>query len=108
MKGARIRALCLLVLAASQLRGQANTGEITGSVLDDSGAAIPAAAISVVSTETGLERRFETDLSGNFTITQLLPGKYRLRAEKNGFQRFVREGLVLQVGQRARVDITLH
>jgi hypothetical protein len=107
MRSLRICSLSLLVLAASLLRGQTNTGEITGTVQDDSGAAIPSAIISVVNTETGLERSFETDVSGNFTITQLLPGKYLLRAEKAGFQRFVREGLVLQVGQRARVDLAL-
>jgi hypothetical protein len=98
----------LLALGACLLlRAQSNTAEITGAVVDDSGAAIPGAAIFVINKETGLERRFETDSSGNFTITQLLPGSYSLRAEKAGFQRFLREGLVLQVGQRARIDVTL-
>src|SRR5215469_1815077 len=107
MKCSRIYACTLLVLGACLLSGQSNPAEITGTVLDDSGAAIPSATISVTNKETGLERRFETDASGNFTVTPLLPGTYSLRTEKPGFQRFVREGLVLQVGQRARVDVTL-
>jgi hypothetical protein len=107
MKCPRIYACTLLVLGAYLLTGQSNPAEITGTVLDDSGAAIPSATILVTNAETSLERRFETDASGNFTVTPLLPGTYSLRVEKGGFQRFVRQGLILQVGQRARVDVTL-
>jgi hypothetical protein len=38
---------------------------------------------------------------------QLVPGEYQLTAEANGFRRFVRNGVILQVGQRARLDIQM-
>src|SRR5262249_43362665 len=86
---------------------QSASGEIAGSVLDDSGATIPKASVTVLNTDTGLERRFETDSLGNYIFTQLSPGNYSIHVEKAGFQRSVREGITLQVGQRARIDVKL-
>lgn len=104
--------LCLVALllagCISLAPAQSPTGEITGSVLDDSGAAIGGAAIAVVNSDTGLERRFQSDGLGNYIVTQLPPGNYSVRVEKSGFQRTVRDGITLQVGQRARINVVLH
>jgi hypothetical protein len=103
-----LAAFVLAILCSALVaRAQSASGEIAGSVLDDSGAAIPKAAVTVLNTDTGLERRFETDSLGNYIFTQLSPGSYSLQVEKAGFQRFVREGITLQVGQRARIDVPL-
>src|SRR6266446_1070492 len=109
MKGLGSVRLCtaLLVSLIAPLTAQVNSGEISGSVVDSSGAAIPSAAVTVISAETGLERRYETGSTGNFLFTGLLRGRYSLRVEKAGFRTTVREGLLLQVGQRARVDVSL-
>ena len=88
-------------------RAQSSTGEITGIVLDRSGAAIQGATIVVTNTGTGVERRFQTDASGNYTVNQLIPGSYSIRAEKQGFESFVRDGVGLQIGQRLRVDMRM-
>ncbi|HJZ96499.1 MAG TPA: carboxypeptidase-like regulatory domain-containing protein, partial [Candidatus Solibacter sp.] len=108
MRGFSISAFLFMIICSAPLaRGQSASGEIAGSVLDDSGAAIPKAAVTVLNTDTGLERRFETDSLGNYIFTQLSPGNYSIQVEKSGFQRFVREGITLQVGQRARIDVPL-
>src|SRR5262249_40409336 len=108
MRGFSISALLFTILCSAPLaRAQSASGEIAGSVLDESGATIPKALVAVLSRDTGLERRFETDSLGNYIFTQLSPGNYSIRVEKAGFQRSVREGITLQVGQRARIEVTL-
>jgi hypothetical protein len=47
------------------------------------------------------------DSLGNYSAPLLRPGAYRVEVETAGLKKFVREGLVLQIGQVARVDITL-
>lgn len=49
----------------------------------------------------------QADEAGNFLVMQLIPGEYEISIEKTGFRRFVRSGVLLQVGQRARVDAVL-
>jgi hypothetical protein len=63
--------------------------------------------VTVRSLSTAESRQAQTDDSGNFLVTQLIPGEYEISIEKQGFRRFVRTGVVLQVGQRARVDAGL-
>jgi len=101
-------AVCsLVVVLAGLLQAQSSAGEIVGQVIDESGAAIAEAKIAVRNTETGETRQFSSDGSGNYAITQLIPGTYEISVERGGFRRFVRAGLTLQVGQRARVDVAL-
>lgn len=82
-------------------------GEISGAVTDETGAAIAGAKVTARNTGTGETREFETGASGTYVIPQLIPGAYQVTAERTGFRRFVRSGVVLQVGQRAQVDAVL-
>jgi hypothetical protein len=105
-----------LVLAAAVCGGlvlekpataQENTATITGQAIDASGAAVPGARISARNIQTGLERQTLTSETGNYTIPLLPVGSYEVSAEKDGFKRNVQTGIVLQVDQRARVDVQL-
>jgi len=86
---------------------QGFTASIMGSVQDMSGAALPAAAVTVKHVDTGLTRTVQADSSGNYNIPSLPVGQYEVTAEKMGFRRGVRRGIDLVVAQEARVNLIL-
>ena len=80
---------------------------ITGRVLDASGGSVSGANVQAKNAETNEVATTTSDAQGNFTIPFLRPATYTLTAEAQGFKRFSREGITLQVGQTAGVNITL-
>ncbi len=93
---------CLEPLAA-----QTATGSIVGQVEDATGAAVPAAQITVVNTQTGKRVAVTANNAGGFLAPLLTVGTYQVLAEAKGFKRFQQDGIVLQVDQRANVRIRL-
>ncbi len=87
--------------------GQMTTGTIMGSVTDSSGGSIPGARVTVTNTGTGISRSFVTGADGRYVIPSLIPGAYSVSAEKQGFKSITSAGIVLQVDQTARIDLTL-
>jgi len=87
--------------------GQSPTGRILGSVSDQSGAAMAGASVTVTDVERGNSRTLTTDDSGSYTAPDLSPGTYKVRVEAKGFKTSDRTGILLEVGQDARVDVTL-
>jgi len=86
---------------------QTTYGSIAGTVLDASGAAIPGTSIALVNVGTGDKRTMESDAAGDYTFVNIVPGNYRIDAEKTGFKLFRREPIVVEVGSGFRVDITM-
>src|SRR5215467_11909587 len=64
---------------------QTTFGSITGVVSDPSGAAVPRAAVTVVNQDTEFSRSDVTSAGGVYSISNLLPGTYRVRVEGKGF-----------------------
>lgn len=87
--------------------GQVPTAVLTGVVKDSTGAAVPGVKVTATNTDTNLTRDAVTDESGNYRIAALNPGPYRLDAEVTGFKKATVTGIVLEVGQQARVDVDL-
>lgn len=81
--------------------------QILGIVEDTSGSVVPGVIITVTQVGTGQQRQVTSGDSGNYVITNIIPGEYTIRAEKQGFKSEVRTGLVLQLNQKARVDMRL-
>jgi hypothetical protein len=102
------RSLSLLVFtsAIALLHGQ-NTGTITGTATDPSGAAIPNVKVVVVQTDTNFESRALTNSEGIYRVQSLQPGSYRVTFEAAGFKRLVRSGVDLNVGVVLPVNATL-
>jgi hypothetical protein len=100
-------AVVALVLTPKAGWGQNVYGSITGVVTDTSGAAIADAKVTLTNTDTGEKRTIESDASGNYSFPNILPGRYKLEAEKTGFKKFVREPIVVQIESGLRVDIAL-
>jgi hypothetical protein len=98
----------LLALASAEiLYGQVVGASLSGTVKDESGSPIAAAAISVKSLETGAERKLITDDGGRYSAPSISVGHYQVSAEKPGFTSQVKTGIDLVVGQTTVVDLTL-
>ncbi|MBN8732911.1 MAG: TonB-dependent receptor [Acidobacteria bacterium] len=95
------------VLVTGGAVAQSNLATVTGVVTDSAGGAIPGVALTVVNSDTGIDRNVTSDDAGQYTVTNLAPGTYEVRATHQGFRVWKTSGLVLQVGQQARVDVAL-
>jgi hypothetical protein len=80
---------------------------ITGTVRDASGAPVPGATIVVTSIATNADVTTTSNESGLYLSPYLQPGTYRMTVAQQGFKKFVRENVILQAQDRARVDIDL-
>lgn len=98
-------------LAASLLAGVLVWGQgeasIEGTVTDATGSAIPGASVAVKSAETSAARSALTDASGHYYVSLLSVGRYEVAVEKVGFERQVKTGITLVLGQRASTDFIL-
>jgi hypothetical protein len=93
------------VLAAT---GKAQTsGEITGLVTDQSGAAVSGATVTVTNKATGAMRKAATNSEGLYAFPALLPGLYGLKVEAAGFKTAALDNFTLEVQQTSRRDVTM-
>ena len=77
----------LLLLGQTSARAQGETtSAIVGQVADATGAAIPDAAVTITSRQTGLRRSVRADKEGRFNFPQLTPGAYSVRVEAESFE----------------------
>ncbi|MBI1896649.1 MAG: carboxypeptidase regulatory-like domain-containing protein [Acidobacteria bacterium] len=105
---ANVFRICLLLtLLAAMLHGQQAGGTISGTVLDGSGAPVPAARVAIRNTSTNGVFRTATNETGFYTGPGLAVGQYEVTAEADGFKKSVRTGITLEVDQRAMVNFAL-
>jgi hypothetical protein len=83
------------------------TSTLTGTTLDGTGAAVPAAKITITNQETQLTREVVSDDGGTYNIPLLPPGQYSITVSKDGFRPIKQENVRLEVNQQARLDFTL-
>jgi uncharacterized surface anchored protein len=88
-----ILVLCSPGFTARVLAQTSNTGTVTGVVKDEKGGLVPGASVKLVNMGTNASRTATTSEDGNYEITQLVPGNYRLEIEAQGFSRYVVEPL---------------
>lgn len=103
----RIVIAVLMLALAPAARTQISTGTILGTVTDPAGAAVPNARVTVTNVDTNAAFNTTTNAEGFYTAPALTVGRYSVAVEHEGFKRAVRSGIVLQVDQRARVDVAL-
>src|SRR6267142_2371508 len=98
--------LCLLVLGiSSQAFGQNAT--VVGTITDPSGAAVANATITITRTETGQAFHLVSNGDGQYVAPDLPIGHYNIKVEATGFKTAEQKGVVLQVGDRTRLDFQL-
>src|ERR1017187_8962516 len=83
--------LTLFLGLSSFASPKADTGTITGTVLDASGAAMANVQVSIVQTETNFHFTSATNKDGLYRVQSLQPGPYTVAFEFPGFKRLVRE-----------------
>ena len=100
----------LLVLALSCVAAvgyaQVDRATLSGEVHDQTAAVVPNAAVVVTNTATNVSTRLTTNAGGTYLAVNLAPGRYRVDVEAAGFEK-KSEAVILEVGQRGRLDITL-
>src|SRR6266446_10976017 len=101
----RERLLALALLAAAPL--QAQNAELSGLITDPSNLAVPGARVVVQSADTAATRTVSSNQRGEYSVPALLPGRYNITIEANGFKTIHQNGIVVEVDQRARLDFAL-
>jgi Carboxypeptidase regulatory-like domain/TonB dependent receptor len=97
----------LACLAAGPASAQTIRGTITGTVTDSTGGVVPAVTVTVVNRSTGILTSALTTRDGSFTIPLLPPGTYGATVEQQGFKKYLRDGIAVQIAQTTRLDVTL-
>src|SRR5271170_108716 len=98
--------LVFSLCSSAALFGQ-DTASITGTVTDPSGAAIPAAQVTLISAERGINRTTATNGSGDYLFASLPIGAYDLTVKATGFKKYQAVGIILRVAEKARVDVAM-
>ena len=107
LAGAAALLVALSAFGSATLSAQLQTGRILGAVFDEQHAGVPGATVAVTNLATNIARTAITDAEGNYVVTPLEPGVYRIGASLPGFQTTVRDRVELTVGQSIRVELTL-
>src|ERR1700721_17532 len=108
MPGAKTLIFFLMTLLTGlNAAAQQITGSIRGTVLDPSGAIVQAATVTARQTQTGLIRSAVTDRQGEYVLIELPIGHYQLEVQAEGFQKYLQQGISLDVNETAMVSIHL-
>ncbi len=105
-----LRLIALLVLlgfGSLPLLAQFDTGTITGTVTDPSGAVVAHAAVTIVNTGTSIQRTLQADGNGRFVASAVPYGNYIVSATASGFKEAKSRSIVLNVGATVNVNLAL-
>jgi Carboxypeptidase regulatory-like domain/TonB dependent receptor-like, beta-barrel len=94
-------------MVASAASAQQGTTEVRGRVSDAQGGVLPGVTVTVRNQDTGMYRETVSGDDGSFIATGMVPGRYEVSAELQGFKKFIRRDLVLEVGKTASIDVAL-
>ena len=101
-------ALIAWILAAAPVgHAQVSSGVLLGEVRDPSGAVVAAAAVTAVHDATGFSFSAGTGAQGSYRIGELPPGGYTVTVAKPGFRTAVARKVILEVNQKARLDVVM-
>jgi hypothetical protein len=105
-----VKALMVFALFSAlsvPLSAQVASAELSGTVLDSTGAALPGAKVTATNVGTNVSHDAVSDATGNYVIPLLQPGDYVVTVEASGFKKLLQKGLSLQVNQQAQLNLTL-
>ena len=108
-KNGRVRSLlvlCLLMLGLS-FAASAQTATVVGTITDPSGSVVPNVTVTATHVETGRVRTTKASEAGQYLFADIPIGHYNIKAEASGFGVAQQNDVVLNVGDRARIDFGL-
>jgi hypothetical protein len=86
---------------------QTDSGQISGTVTDPQGLAIPAAKVEIVNQDTQVKQETKTDDTGHYTITLLPAGRYQVAVQAEGFSAPASKDISLTTGQSTTYNVQL-
>src|SRR5687768_16083743 len=99
--------ICCIFLLAPSAVAQVDTGSVHGTITDPAGGVIPGATVTLTNQDTGLTVSATTGQEGSYSFSPVRIGTYRLDVEVSGFGPAARSDIVVDVQQRALVNIEL-
>lgn len=102
-----VTSLSLMMCFVGECVAQVTTGTILGTVSDSAGQVVPGAKVTITEASKDVSREFVADTEGAYTAPFLTSGTYTVTVEAPGFKRYVGTDVVVQVDQKARVDVAL-
>jgi hypothetical protein len=97
----------MVLLFATPLLAQQGTTDIRGRVVDSQGGALPGVTVTVRNQATGMFRETISSEDGSFIASSLAPGTYEATASLQGFKKFDRKDLILEVGKTTSIEIKM-
>ncbi len=86
---------------------QRNTGTLRGQVLDPTAALVPNAQVTATNVETGVSTKITTTSAGTYSFPSILPGKYTVIVEGEGFKKYVKHDVPVLADQDNVADAKL-
>ncbi|MBV8708417.1 MAG: carboxypeptidase regulatory-like domain-containing protein, partial [Acidobacteriaceae bacterium] len=102
-----VRTFLLFAAVALTAAAQSGTGVIFGTITDVSGSTVAAVSVTAANEATAVSTTVKSNEEGYYLLPDLPPGRYKVSAEAPGFRTMERTGIVLEVDQRARVDVAM-
>ena len=102
-----LRFICFGAMLAGVPALAQSTATLAGTVKDPTGAVLPGATVVVHNNGTGVDRRITSDSAGQYVVPSLIPGDYNVTVSATGFASYTVKSYVLQVDQKATLDVPL-
>ena len=99
--------VCLLLASLAFGQGVGTSGDLKGSVIDPTGAAVAHASVVAVETSKGIQHSTVADGTGRYRFSGLPPSVYTVTATSQGFAPGVRKDITVVLGETAIVDFQL-
>lgn len=103
----RFSALFLGLVLFVKLYAQSSGASLTGCITDPRKAVIATATVTVINTGTGIHYEGLTNETGEYYVTDLPPGRYRIEVEKLGFKAVIQSGVILHVQDALEVNFEM-
>src|SRR5882724_10442540 len=95
-----LRNLLLVLVSLSAVYGQGITGQISGTVVDETGAVVPGALVQLRYDLTNQLHTFTAEANGSFMFTNLVPGEYSVHIAQAGFKGYDQKSIMLSAQER--------
>jgi len=99
--------LMVAVWSGPNLHAQIDTGEILGTISDETGAVVPGAKVTLTNEGTNLSITTTTGADGSYTFTPIKVATYSVTVEAQGFQKTTQTHITVDINQQVVVNLSL-